>query len=274
MSDNAVNSGQELPTMVTNIKFFSYMFSTLLCLMVVRMYWRLPYWRYITAVSLFGMMGTLLNTVETSVLIPRGKLSLFRVSVLFSESFWFTNELSVVLISYMRCKPLLIVAPLTAERVRWMMYIICPVLLGLRIYILTLRFIRGQSWDETIAKAHRPYFSALASVDLLFSSVFAFFIWNHTRIKEELDSHSQNSDLQQTGLPLHKRADEMMLILQISSSMRLLIVNVIMILVAVSFFASATPGGAYLVDLSSCFKFNFGTFFLIDLIFMRQQRVD
>ncbi len=262
--DHPVNSGQTLSTMVTNIKFFSYMFSFLLSFTLARMFSHLPYWRYIVALSISGMIGTLLNTVETSILIPEDNIAAFRASVVFSETCWFVNEISVILISYLKCMPLLVVTPRIQKHVVTFMYIFCPLLLALRLFILGQRFKQGQSWNRPIEVAQRPYFCALAIADLCFGCIFAYFIMryyrNPNRTEMSLDMVSNSTD-------------EMLTILRASSNARLLIVNLIMLLLTVAFFTIDTPVGKFLLDLTTCFKFNFGTFFLIDLIFMRQQRM-
>jgi hypothetical protein len=261
MSQNAVNSGQTLAEMVTNVKFFSYLFSSLLTLMLLRLYWRFPYWQCVLALSLTGMLGTFLETLQTSVLIPQGYTTLFRVSVIVSECCWFINEASVVIISYLRSLPLLIFAPFVQKCVKYAVWVICPIILALRMYVCALRFARVQSVDHKIGGAQRPYFLVLAITELCFSALFIYYIIQYHRIRKQLDLSVEVET---------PRKDRTLLLLQISSAGRLLLVNVIMILLAAAFFLEGTSTGAYLLDITACFKFNFGTFFLVDLILLRQ----
>lgn len=81
--DNAtpLNQGQQLGTMVTNVKFFSYMFSFLLACMLMCSHWQSVYWRYIVLKLCRGH----LNTIETSVLLPEKHQKLSNQPLLFRD---------------------------------------------------------------------------------------------------------------------------------------------------------------------------------------------
>ncbi len=229
-----------------------YMFGFLITVTLSSKYWRLLYWRYIIALTFSGMAATLLNTCETSLWIPQKHVRSFRTSVVFSECFWFINEITVILISYMRVK----VVILSGHRVRyayWTMCLVCPTLFFLRSYVSYTRFERVQSWDEVIAVNHLPYTFALAFVDLAYAMLFGYLIFRHFKSNSEIDVAN--------GTVARK--------LKVSTSTRLLIVNMTMVLTAIAGFWQYTTIGAFILNVTACFKFNFGTFFCIDMIFMR-----
>ncbi|KAI8907784.1 hypothetical protein DFJ77DRAFT_475306 [Powellomyces hirtus] len=134
------------------------------------------------------------------------------------------------------------------------MWLLCPILFLLRVYVWYTRFTRNQSWDTHIEVAHRPYTMGLAVVDLGFTLLFGHFIWQHYKVAAMAGDATMS----------------MRNAVKTSSCARLLIVNLVMVITAVVSCFSSTRAGAWILDITACFKFNFGTFFLVDLVFMRE----
>jgi hypothetical protein len=110
-----------------------------------------------------------------------------------------------------------------------------------------------------IAVNHLPYTFALAFIDLAFAGLFGYLILLYFKKMSG-------------GISLGELHDELGQKLKVSASIRLLVVNMIMVVTAISGFWQYTAFGTFILNLTACFKFNFGTFFCIDMIFLHKKR--